>query len=651
MNIKIIIHFIIVLLLFNRSIDAQKITIKEHYKYWYYRYRLTEEFVITGMAPAYCEASGLSIPAACAKHYHKTDPQLSMYWLENSVQVLGYYIGVLATELKLLYFYGQPYANTQQELYYAMKAYERLDRNCEGLFYPRINTGCPGNGNLNGLFCRDDVPKEFLYDGFGNESFRDKNDYTESIYSVYKSCGYSVDNPERPEGNYLPSMEELRGLFTGFALLKKALSGCPNAVKIYNGYDFVENAIDYTTRFMNRLRDDGWMGILEKENPNDEDDLYNHGEKYLGEFAAYGLAKAADCIVTSSRPRYSNEFLYNDPFRDLAFTIPLCMIYPHLTPSIINSLLDLEQRVIDYQKWAWFMRGSPHSGITCPLIPFVWTPPIYGISYSQLGFNCYISYEDENVDISLQLNEDIGIQINDYFYYGDGNLWPAITALAYASIGNSWKNDDGHDITYESIMTYIGDNHHYLWPLLNLYLWDKNKDATQLRKNLITDLISAPCEGPLSLPNFSGTGGPNIGVVGWRSGNKWISSTESALNGITDGQSGAKYNGLDYMLAYNLLWLECIRLGRTAQAYYIEPTSYSNGRDNNYMVYSGSTANTYFKFGNCTMPAGTFNSKNVNVIGENITINGNVEFGTGHTYNFITYPKINYCDVKNYLEQ
>lgn len=644
MNIKIIIYFSIVLLLFNGSIDAQKITIKEHYKYWYYRHRLTEEFVITGMAPAYCEASGLSIPAACAKHYHKTDPQLTIYWLENSVQELGYYIGVLATELKLLYFYGQPYANTQQELYYAMKAYERLDRNCEGLFYPRINTGCPGNGNLNGLFCRDDVPSDLLVEDGPNDQFRIKNDYTPGIYSVYKSRGYSTTNPGRPDGNYLPSMEELRGLLTGFALLKKALSGCPDAVRIYNGYDFVENAIDYTILFMDRLKGDGWVGILEKENPEDEDVPYNFGENYLDEYAAYGLAKAAGYIVYPEE-MYSDEFPDFNPFLDLALVIPVYMIIPGIASATMAG--DYDKR-IKYQKFAWFMRGSPHSKILC--LPGGYIIKYKNFKYTSLLLNCYISYKDENLDITLQLNKDIGLQINDYFYNGNGNLWCAITALAYAAIGNSWKNDDGHDITYESIMTYIGDNHHYLWPLLNLYLWDKNKDATQLRINLITDLISAPCEGPLSLPNFSGEGGPNNGVAGWRSGNKWISSTESALNGITDGQSGAKYNGLDYMLAYNLLWLECIRLGRRAQPDYIEPTSYLNGRDNNYMVYSGSTANTYFKFGNCTMPTGTFNSKNVNIIGENITINGDVEFGTGYTYNIITYDKINFCDVNNYLE-
>src|SRR3989304_2206040 len=141
-NKHLIIHICVIIILNFTNMVAQKITWKEHTKYWYYRARLLDEFVITGLAGNYCEASGLSIPAQGVGYYQGSSTTLKMGWGDNVLCDLGMYIGVLATELRLLYQYGQPYAATQQELYYAMMAYERLDRNAEYLYLE--DSGYPG---------------------------------------------------------------------------------------------------------------------------------------------------------------------------------------------------------------------------------------------------------------------------------------------------------------------------------------------------------------------------------------------------------------------------------------------------------------------------------------------------------------------------
>ena len=148
-NKHLIIHICVIIILNFTNMVAQKITWKEHTKYWYYRARLLDEFVITGLAGNYCEASGLSIPAQGVGYYQGSSTTLKMGWGDNVLYDLGMYIGVLATELRLLYQYGQPYAATQQELYYAMMAYERLDRNAEYL-YLEDSSLCP-NGHLDGF--------------------------------------------------------------------------------------------------------------------------------------------------------------------------------------------------------------------------------------------------------------------------------------------------------------------------------------------------------------------------------------------------------------------------------------------------------------------------------------------------------------------
>lgn len=91
-------------------------------KYWHYRYRLTHYFTVIGEGP------GMSIPAG-VRNRCGGDGCVMMDWGEGPVQ-LGYYIGVLATEYKLLKDNNAPQADINQtltELYYAMKTITRLN--------------------------------------------------------------------------------------------------------------------------------------------------------------------------------------------------------------------------------------------------------------------------------------------------------------------------------------------------------------------------------------------------------------------------------------------------------------------------------------------------------------------------------------------
>lgn len=201
---------------------GQPIDWSAYNKYWGYRYRLVSDFLVRGLGPSACdEPNGYSLPAE-ATHINDTDIQ----WADATVD-LGWYIGVLATEYQLLLAGGQPTEKTRQELFYAMKTYERLDRKAERLFYPQNGASDCSDQYFNGLFVRDDVGiNSFLQE----TDFRSKYtvDGVFNVQSDYKGTGNGLQ-----KDNSYPSQDQIAHLFMGFALVTKCLGNAS-----YQGYNF-----------------------------------------------------------------------------------------------------------------------------------------------------------------------------------------------------------------------------------------------------------------------------------------------------------------------------------------------------------------------------------------------------------------------------
>lgn len=149
-----------------------------HQKYWMARHRLKLHNVVVG------DKAGNSIPAG---FHNKFD---SLAHFGDGIIRLGWYISILTTEWKLLQLHGKNNANTGRELYYALRAVERLDENSENMWswfnfpygklpseidkgtgeYLALNPAyfdssnyawVPGqilNGEPDGFLVRDDVP-------------------------------------------------------------------------------------------------------------------------------------------------------------------------------------------------------------------------------------------------------------------------------------------------------------------------------------------------------------------------------------------------------------------------------------------------------------------------------------------------------------
>ncbi len=112
-------------------------------KYWIYRDRLLNDFM-TGIGPE----PGYSIPATARDTIGG-----SLLWSDCTIEH-GQYIGVLATEYKILNLAGEDTEETVKELFYALYALNRLDYFAEEYF--------GGTKSLNGFFIRDDVAEDSL---------------------------------------------------------------------------------------------------------------------------------------------------------------------------------------------------------------------------------------------------------------------------------------------------------------------------------------------------------------------------------------------------------------------------------------------------------------------------------------------------------
>lgn len=97
-------------------------------KYWYYRWRLKNDFMVMGDQP------GESLPFSERNFYEE-----GSIGVGDATQLLGFYISTLTTEHNLLAETNRIYdlPATRTELYYAYKAYERLDLAAEP-YYPYV---------------------------------------------------------------------------------------------------------------------------------------------------------------------------------------------------------------------------------------------------------------------------------------------------------------------------------------------------------------------------------------------------------------------------------------------------------------------------------------------------------------------------------
>jgi MYXO-CTERM domain-containing protein len=158
---------------------------ENHAKYQHLRQRLLTDFVSVG------PDQGQSQPAP-----ERMENLGLMKWGDGTI-ALGFYLGVLATEHHMLtnpaLFPGAGDAAqleaTRDELYYALLALERLDRDADASF----PAPCSSSPSLNGFFLRDDVPADFhthfpgisvIQSDFIDPTLTNKEESQDQVYHV-----------------------------------------------------------------------------------------------------------------------------------------------------------------------------------------------------------------------------------------------------------------------------------------------------------------------------------------------------------------------------------------------------------------------------------------------------------------------------------
>jgi hypothetical protein len=208
-------------------------------KYWRYRDRFNNAFTVLGVQ------CGNSLPAAARGGDSWVAPVLQF---GDAVLDMGYYLGVLATEYRLLKDYGQDTSATEQELYYALQELNRLDAFAESAWTEYLATGdldfCAAPADLNGFLIRDERGNDFV------------NVYGPRLNAqVGRLNVVHVDRTEQIVRPTELSQDHLYSLMTGLALTTKLVDLPAN----YGGVHLVQESRNITTRVVNHIKSHQWI--------------------------------------------------------------------------------------------------------------------------------------------------------------------------------------------------------------------------------------------------------------------------------------------------------------------------------------------------------------------------------------------------------
>ncbi|MDY0062679.1 MAG: calcium-binding protein [Myxococcota bacterium] len=173
------------------------------------------------------------------------DAQGKYAWGDATIW-LGIYLGVLASEHKAFGLLGLDQSQTEQDLFYALSAFDRLDRAAEAHFGV-----APA---LNGFFQRDDVVQGFQLNPDG--SYRFPRD--EPGIAGYECVTSTADCGElTTAGGSFESQDQVIGLLEGLGLIHSLV---PDGV-VVEGMDLRQHAREIVHRLVGRLKDHEWRVV------------------------------------------------------------------------------------------------------------------------------------------------------------------------------------------------------------------------------------------------------------------------------------------------------------------------------------------------------------------------------------------------------
>lgn len=195
---------------------------------------------------------------------------------DNSIINIGNYLGILATEWALLHRKGANTLQTERELYYALLALDRLDLNGESIYNL--------SPSLNGFLMRTDVDEMFQL----NTSGKNIDLVTAPIACKNTSSDCSESNATNHSPNAM-SQDEVIGMLLGVALIRKML---PYYVE-YNGVGLRQWSREIAQRIVYYTRSGGTTNFWAIVDP-DEKKRVCRGSKAI--FNSYAIAATMQYI-------------------------------------------------------------------------------------------------------------------------------------------------------------------------------------------------------------------------------------------------------------------------------------------------------------------------------------------------------------------
>ncbi len=265
-----------------QTVDQNLLNLK---KYWWYHHRLLNDFMVKGDCQgcsevlaerAYGSTQGCPSTSVAAKWGDQTDD-------------LGDLMGVLATEYKLEVINNQPTDSTIEELYYVLRAFNRLDLTAEANIGD-IHTTVPID-DLNGFFIRDDVPRNFL-----DLHPKLKQGLTSTYPVTSLESDFTDPNPKAKE----MSSDHAWHIMMGCALIRKCLpdgivyrdpiTNNPLPLNNVNGNTNIwDEAFQISDRIVKMMKRHLWI----IKNPNTGDPVHRGAGVFEESF---GVAEAAGYI-------------------------------------------------------------------------------------------------------------------------------------------------------------------------------------------------------------------------------------------------------------------------------------------------------------------------------------------------------------------
>ena len=260
-------------------------------KYWKLRNQFREKYIRIGSLQGESLPAWAVKPRVCVDNLNDDGTGFGeMHWGDGMIHQ-GYYLGLLATEYRLLKDAGQDVTGVLNELFFALEAINRVDRIAEdaleGIYEMQLSP------IQNGYYIREDVDEDFALN-WQDEAYEcrctNSNFYTNNNAAKVHdpSAGYVT------KGNSYqntPSLDQLTALLVGFSLVHKLVDDVyvqPPGMS-YGFYIKTENAA-ITDRMIRYIADHNWFMIDVNGWP-----VNNGGGDCL--LAAYPLLEAAKRIT------------------------------------------------------------------------------------------------------------------------------------------------------------------------------------------------------------------------------------------------------------------------------------------------------------------------------------------------------------------